>query len=385
MDTLTRSELSELLEPHHAPCVSIYLPRHTAGAERRQDETRLGSLLREAGRLLCERGQTAEQAEALLAPASELIHTPALWRQPWHTLALFVAPETCLFFRLSEQLPERLTVAGRFVLRPLLPLFAHTAPFYILALSRHHVRLLEASRTHVRRIQLPGVPQTMEEALGYTGFDNELQMHSTGPATFGHKRSGGVHGHGGGDQEHFKTDLATFFHRLARDIKPFLSDPAAWIVLATVGENVPLFRRASADNRVLAEAVTGNPDHLSDQELAERAWPIAEPWLAKDLEREMERFRDLAETPKTASVPEQVITAAKEGRVGTLFVNQDAEWWGRFDEQTGDLLLHQEPQPGDEDLLETAALDTLRRGGQVYTLESGRMPQGRALAANLRY
>lgn len=385
MDTLTRDEFSELLQPKCSPCVSIYLPRHTSGPERLQDEVRLAALLREAGRLLCERGRSAEQAEAILAPAQELAHAPTLWHQPWRTLALFVAPESCHFLRLNEQLPERLAVADRFVLRPLLPQLANTAPFYVLALSRHHVRLLEASRTEVRRIDLPGVPQTMEEALGYTVFDNELQMHSTGPASLGKKRSGGVHGHGGGDQEHFKTDLATYFHRLAKDLKPFLANPSAWIVLATVTENVALYRRASGETRVLAEAITGSPDHLTDRELTERAWPIVEPWLAKDLERQIDRFRELAETPRTASVPEQVITAAREGRVGTLFLNQDAEWWGHFDEQTGDLLLHQEQQPGDEDLLETAALDTLRRGGQVYALEGGRMPFGRALAANLRY
>jgi hypothetical protein len=385
MDTLTRSELRELLQPRRPPCVSIYLPLHRFGPERLQDAVRLGHLLNDAGRLLCERGASAEEAEAVLAPAHELAHAPGFWQQPAHTLALFVDPEACHFYRLSLQLPERLAVGERFLLRPLLPLLANAATFYVLALSRRHVRLLEASRTSVKRIDLPGVPQSMEEGLGYTVFDNALQMHSTGPAHLGHRRAGGLHGHGNGDQEHFKTDLTMYFRRLAKDLKPFMPGPSAWIVLATVEENLPLYRRASGDPRVLPDAVIGNPDHVSDLELAERAWPIVEPWLSTEIEREIRRFRDLADTSRTASGVERVIPAAQEGRVEVLFLDREAEGWGRFNETTGELTLHDRPRPGDEDLLETAAFFTLARGGQVYTLEGGRMPTGGALAANLRY
>ncbi len=47
--------------------------------------------------------------------------------------------------------------------------------------------------------------------------------------------------------------------------------------------------------------------------------------------------------------------------------------------------IHSEPQPGDEDLMDLAALHTLLNGGTVYAVMPEQVPGDTAVAAILRY
>jgi hypothetical protein len=47
--------------------------------------------------------------------------------------------------------------------------------------------------------------------------------------------------------------------------------------------------------------------------------------------------------------------------------------------------IHSERQPGDEDLLNVAAIHAMFNGAKVYAVESDEMPGGGPLAAVLRY
>ena len=65
-------------------------------------------------------------------------------------MALFRAPGFTQVFHLPRAFPERCAVGDRFFLKPLLPLVAEDDVFYVLALSRNEVRLLEAWYTSRR-------------------------------------------------------------------------------------------------------------------------------------------------------------------------------------------------------------------------------------------
>ncbi|HUG90096.1 MAG TPA: hypothetical protein VML55_04630, partial [Planctomycetaceae bacterium] len=82
--------------------------------------------------------------------------------------------------------------------------------------------------------------------------------------------------------------------------------------------------------------------------------------------------------------PHDVVAAAVQGRVDTLLVEKNGHLWGRVGEAFRvDLLPRAEP--GSEDLLDLAALHTLLHRGSVYVLDKSRMPEGRPMAAIVRY
>jgi hypothetical protein len=71
--------------------------------------------------------------------------------------------------------------------------------------------------------------------------------------------------------------------------------------------------------------------------------------------------------------------------VQTLFLPVATELWGTYDAATGALDLHVERRPGDEELLERAALETLENGGDVYEVAQPAALDGAPLAAMLRH
>jgi hypothetical protein len=58
---------------------------------------------------------------------------------------------------------------------------------------------------------------------------------------------------------------------------------------------------------------------------------------------------------------------------------------GSFNPETSTIDLHPEAQPGDEDLLNAAAIQTLLNGGTVYAVEPEKVPDEAPLAAVFRY
>ena len=81
----------------------------------------------------------------------------------------------------------------------------------------------------------------------------------------------------------------------------------------------------------------------------------------------------------------EIVAAAHYKRVATLFVALDIQQWGTFDPQTQIVTLHNECQPGDQDLLDLAAVHTFLNHGAVYVIPPEEMPADAPVAAIFRY
>jgi hypothetical protein len=81
----------------------------------------------------------------------------------------------------------------------------------------------------------------------------------------------------------------------------------------------------------------------------------------------------------------RIVPAAYYGQVDTLFVAAERQQWGRFDADANTVTLHTEQQPGDEDLLDLAAMHTLLHRGTVIATDTDKVPDHADLAAILRW
>jgi hypothetical protein len=88
---------------------------------------------------------------------------------------------------------------------------------------------------------------------------------------------------------------------------------------------------------------------------------------------------------KATARPDEIVKAARFGRIDTLFVAGDEHLWGTFDEARDRVVTHGTPTPGDIDLLDYAAVMTLRQGGQVLLVEPPALPPATPAAAIVRY
>jgi hypothetical protein len=88
-------------------------------------------------------------------------------------------------------------------------------------------------------------------------------------------------------------------------------------------------------------------------------------------------------TGRTGDETADVLGAAQQGRVETLFLSTDAPEW-RSSSDDGPLVrLADTTSPGER--LDRAAMATLRHGGTVYAVPAPRMPSINPVAATLRY
>jgi hypothetical protein len=383
MDLLSVYELRALVEQSVAPCLSIFIPTHRAGAETRQAPIRFKNLLGQAEERLRALGLRSPQVRELLELAEKLLTDSAFWRHQSDGLAVFAADKLFRFYRLPLDFAELVVVGERCHVKPLLPLFMGDGHFFILALSQNQIRLLEGTRHSVDEIDLEGIPASLVEALGHTDLEKQLQFHTQTQAPGTGGRAAVFHSHHPANEA--KDRVLRYFRQVNEGLVQALRDERAPLVLAGVDYLLPLYKEANTYPHLLEQGITGSPEALTPAELHERAWEIVQPCFLEAKQVVRAQYQELAGTGRTSTNIKEIVLAACHGRVEVLFVAVGIQQWGRFVPETNTVHLSAEPTPGDEDLSDLAAIQTVFNGGTVYAVEPEKVPDGAPLAAIFRY
>jgi hypothetical protein len=170
-------------------------------------------------------------------------------------------------------------------------------------------------------------------------------------------------------------------------LREVLAAERAPLVLAAVAYLHPIYRDANTYAHLHGEGIAGNPDELSAEELHRDAWELVAPAFQKPQEEAAARYLALRgrESPQASDDVEAIVAAAHYGRLETLFVAAGVPRWGTFDPASAAVVVHDAREPGDGDLLDLAAVDTLTKDGTVYVVAPADVPGGGDAAAILRY
>ena len=380
---LSAEDIKSLAGAEDRPAVSLFMPAYPAGRETQQG-IRLGNALREAERRLVAEGCPTRETRRLLIPAANLIEDANFWRHQERGLAIFLSPNIFRVYRLPLELEESLTVSDRFTVKPLLPLLINDARFYILALSHKAVRLLEGNRETIHEIDVPGMPQGVQEGLPI-GPAPELQRYSLPSGGEGGETHVRIHGHGVGIDDADVTNLTRFFQRVEEALKPLLKEQKAPLVLACMDYLAPLFHQVTTYKHVTEDYVPGNPDRAKDEELHAGAWPIVEQRIKEAREKAAAEYGEGIAKGRGGRTLTDVLPAAYQGRISTLFVPRGVRRWGRFSEDSLAVEEHEREQAGDEDLMDLAAMQTLLHGGTVHEVAAEEVPDRNLVAGVYRY
>lgn len=379
-DLLARGDIEVLTEPRDGPCVSLFLPTHGGiGADR--DRIHLKNLLTEAEADLRLRGLREPLTRQLLAPAADHLDDSLFWERTSRGLALFLGPAWSRSYRLPIELPNRAIVARRFQVRPLFPLLSDDGRFYVLALSQNVIRLLVGTRNDVHEVDLARMPGGLRDALRYDDPEKDRRYHIVGrqgaPTPISHGR--GI----GGELD--KERISRYLRLVDAGLIDVLRDERLPLVLAGPDYERAIFRGITRYPALVEEGIPGSPDRVRAEALHARAWPLVEPIFQRGRHEAAARYRQLEGTGRTSADLEETVRAAHRGQVDVLFVWVDEERWGTFDRTTGGVTTSEVRGPGDEDLLELAAVGTFLNRGTVYAVPSNGMPDGAASAAILRF
>ena len=386
MELPNLDQLKFLLQRHERYCVSVFSPTHRAGTQTRQDPIRLKNVLKEAESRLIALGEKSTKVREVLAPGRELVQRSGFWRQQQDGLALFLSNGLFNYFRVPLRLQELVSVSETFEVSPLLPLFTMGGHFYVLAISRNHVRFFRMTATTFDELNVPGIPHSVDEALKYDVRESQLQLHSGAGGRELGKESAVFTGQGIGvddEQEH----THEFLLMVERGIRRFLRDERAPLVLAAVRELASAYRAVNKYPTLLEETVTGNPDLTKPQELHGDAWKLAEPYFQRDRERALATYPERAAAGEAASDVKGALAAARQGRIETVFLPTGEQRWGKVDLDCEDTLIevHEKQEAGDVDPYNIIAMQTILHRGKVYMVEPATVANGSAVAAILRY
>lgn len=365
MAILHRDDFRELIAERSGTGVSIYMPTHPHGRQQQQDAIRLKNLVNRASEQLQDRGLRRPEAEQMLAPAAALRQDDDVWSHRSDGLACFCGDDFFRAYRVPLQLEEQLFINDRFHIRPLLPLLHADARFFILAISQESARLFEATRESIQELELPGLAPVEVD-----GTEQALQYHSHQAPSQGRGATAQAiyHGHGGpGDRE--KTDILQFFHRVDRAVRDELRDEQAPMALACVGYLAPIYQSANNYKNLLKVKVPGSPDRWSHDEMRSHAWQLLEPHLRKSQQQAIDKFERERGNSRTSEDLREIVLSAHRGRVEALFIDNEAQQWGRVEPALEAVHLCADAAEADEELFDYAATHTLASGGEVFALD----------------
>jgi hypothetical protein len=378
MDPFSRDDLRALLANRQPPCISLFIPTSRGAAQ--EDKTHWKNQLRAAEESLIAQGHRPSEAKALLSRGRELLDDVPFWQNVSTGLAGFVSPQMSRFYRLPLRLAERVVSADHFHIKPLLPLLTEDGRFYILALSKKNVRLWTGTQHHVQEVELHDVPTNVAQALQYGDEIRSRTFHThTAAGGRSDRREAIRHGKGPG-ADSAKDGLLEFFQKINRGLHRYLQNESAPLVLAVADYLLPIYQQANSYPHLLDQGI-GPPDRLSAKELHDQGWAVVQPLLRAKQDKTAALYRQLAGTGRTAKDIAEIIPAASQGRVQFLFVARNLEIWGRLDPQNQEVVVHPQREPGDEDLLNLAALYTLAHKGTVYVVAAEEVPDQSPLAA----
>lgn len=379
-----KKELQELVQTRGRPCVSIFMPTHRAGADAQQNPIRLKNLLRESEKQLNSLNIRPGEIKEFLSPANELLGDGFFWRKQADGLAVFIARDLFRTYSLPIHFDELSVVTDRFHLKPLLRLFGEDGRFFVLALSQKDLRVYDCTRFGVSLMEIEGVPKSIDEALKYDDPQRQLQYHTGTQGRGAGKRAAMFHGQGVGIDDN-KANILRYCLMIDDGLQKVLREKQAPLILAGVDYLLPIYREANSYPHLLDKGITGNPDSLSAEDLHAKAWELVRPHFAKEQEDAQARYRQFAGTGLASSDTKEIVPAACFGRIETLFLRLGTRHWGTFDEETSEVVLHEEAEPGDQDLLDLAGIETFINGGSVYIVEPEKIADDQEVAAVFRY
>jgi hypothetical protein len=318
----------------------------------------------------------------MLKPGFELIRNDAFWRNLTTGLAVFISDDYFRYLKMPCQPREKIMVNSSFYVSPLMPVVSNSDYFYLLVLSKKQALFYRADAFGMVQIQVDGMPNGVDDVVHFEEKDDQ-KLFRTGSSGAG----GGANYHGmGAGKPDDKANLAMYFDEVDETLwKEVLGKETAPLLLAGVEYLIPIYKSVAQYNHIWEDAITGNQEHADLNELYQQSRRKMQSYFDERHVKALEAYANSSATELTSSIPEDVIPAAHYKRVWHLFVREDAQLWGTFDEMNNKLVIHQQQQGGDEDLIDKAISKTILNAGEVHRLPAERMPADSPIAALMRY
>lgn len=369
---MSEEQFKELASMHGSNCVTIYLPTYRAGEEVDQGlgqlklKNALKSLKTKWDRLDLSKNEIKENS----TPLEELLDDVHFWRNQSDGLAIFLHEGIMKIFTLPVHFSETLYLSDHFYMLPVIPFFNDNGRFFLLTLSSNNVSLYECTKHSIEEVYITDtVPRKLEDVVGYDYEDTNLQFRS------GHGGDAGAMFHGQGSGKDDKSiEIEKFFRSVDSGLMKIIKDSMTPLVLACVKQYHPVFKKVSSYGNLFDDFIEGNPDQEDPLILHEKACDIVKEYFRKQRKSKTRLFRKESAGGKSKTAIEEIIPAAVDGRIDTLFIQQGKDQRGFYDPRNRTTVVQENNSILDSSLFNLAALQTLGNSGHVFLSGPDEMP-----------
>lgn len=347
--------------------VSICLPTTPVTVDTDADRILLKNLAKEALDQLA--GADKRRVWALTEELDDLLEDDDFWRWQAHGLVIYATPDNLRTFRVPNQLTPMVNVSDRFHLKPLLRSTNFCNAGYVLALADGGVRLVEVSADlPASTVAVPNLPTDAASAVGKSTIATRSY-------------SGRI---GGGEGK--KVRLRQYARAVDGALRGLLAGARVPLVLAAVESLGAIYRSVNTYPHLAAAGLEGNPERLSEAELAAAARPIFDQLYQAQIAAWHDLYRARLNEDRATSDLARAARAATAGAVASLLVDMDQIVPGTVSDTDGSITLAEAAGADSYGIADEVARRVLQAGGEVLAVRAADMPEaGRAVAAVLRF
>jgi hypothetical protein len=394
IDIPTLDEFKSLALVRDDICVSLYAPTIPASEKARANRTTLKDLaedalvqVKEAGvdkrrlapleeqiyQLLgADRDDRDDDKPRLRQQRERRLHDPEreideFWRFQSNGLAVLATPANVRTFRLPDRPKPLAEVADRFHLTPLLRAMTSPHEIFVIALAEEGVRLIHVFvNLPPVRVHVLHLPKNAEEATRRPSIDSRSP----------HRRLQGSEGH--------KVLLYKYARMVDQALRAGLAGQRAPMALAAAEPLASIFRAVNSYPRLIDETIIGNPEELTDAQIADAALPVLERLHQRDLAAAIALYDEQKPQRATTDIAE-VARAATFGAISQLVVDLDAFVPGRVSDTDGEVSYAEPDTTGIYSVVDEVARRAVCSGAHVLGARREELPGNAPLVAILRY
>lgn len=355
--------MKELKKVNAENCVSVILNTHRTSPDNQKDAITLKNLIKNAEERLLkslDKKKAHEIVEKLKELESSIDHSHNL-----ESLLLFVNVEEKVveYVRLPIRVVDRVIIGDSFSTRDLIRAQHQSAGYYVLMLSQQNIRLIEAQDDQV--IQEFGDPFPLEN----TGFKTNEGRESSYSA--------------------LQTNLiADFFNQVDKEVNKIRKDHKLPVLICTEEENYYEYLKiADEKDSIYDEYLKGNRLEEKAGAIVKEAWPMVKNIITKRNENRIKNLEQALSAGNYLSAANEIMIALKEGKIHTLFVEEDLLQPAVMENGSISLLAEHDEKPTGaiDDIFDDMIEMNQEKGGEVVFLPKGLLDKFNGFAAITRY
>lgn len=382
--TLTTELLQEITKEKNGPCISFYMPTHRSHPENQKDVILFKNLIKQLKESLQQKYSELEILHIIKSFNSLSLNT-SLWNKTQDGLAILSSSDYVKIIYLPIAVKALVIVSERFHVKPLRQYLQSAERYHLLSLNLDSFHLYEGNRFTMVKIELnTKIPNSLSKALGAELTEKHSTVASYG-GTGGESSS--MHHGDGGRKDQKDNDTEKYFRIISIALDKYYSKPLSLpLILAALPEHHHVFHKVNKNPRLQKEGIMLSARFVQVEKLAEMAWKIMQQNFVLRLKELNVKFEQAAENNVASGSLVEVAKALAEGRVETLFVEQNKIIPGIIkDVNLGTIELGNLKNPETGDLLDAIAEMATNKGAEVIVTSAENMPTNSGLSAIFRY